>query len=53
MQVEVPQNMTSPPDAQNRIEVFSSAFEFGLPAYLNLEWVLDAVERNEWGGIWW
>lgn len=53
MQVEVRQTMDRLFDPQSRMEMICAAMEFGVPTYLNLEWVLDAVEREEWGGIWW
>jgi len=34
-------------------EILSVAFDLGLPSLFDLEWVIDSVERDEWGGLWW
>lgn len=34
-------------------EILIAAFDLGSPSLLNVEWLMDAVERGEWGGLWW
>jgi hypothetical protein len=31
----------------------SNCFELGLPSLLNMEWLIDRTERDEWSGLWW
>ena len=42
-----------PPAKMDWQEALSVAFEFGLPAPFNFEWLIDAAERGEWSGLWW
>lgn len=28
-------------------------FEWDVPHYLNVEWMLDRAEQGEWSGLWW
>ncbi|WP_306113731.1 MULTISPECIES: hypothetical protein [unclassified Roseovarius] len=40
-------------DGRARLEMICAAFESGVPSFFNLENCLDAIERGEWGGLWW
>ncbi len=42
-----------PLETAERFELICGVFEFGAPQSLSLEWLLDKVEADEWGGIWW
>ena len=41
------------PADRSRIDLICSVFEGGFPSFLSLENCLDAIERDEWSGIWW
>lgn len=40
-------------DGTNRWALLTEVFDLAAPMSLNLEWVLDAVERETWSGLWW
>ncbi|MEO3416640.1 hypothetical protein AAFO92_18475 [Roseovarius sp. CAU 1744] len=38
---------------RSRAALICAAFESAIPSFFSLEHCLDAVERNEWSGLWW
>ncbi|MEM1388507.1 MAG: hypothetical protein AAF748_11670 [Pseudomonadota bacterium] len=34
-------------------EAISASIGFGFAGSFSLDWILDRVEREEWGGLWW
>jgi hypothetical protein len=34
-------------------ETLKTAFDMGVPSLLDLDWLIDRIEHDEWGGLWW
>lgn len=53
MQLVMSEMQTHQADRHFRGEALLTSFDLGFTSFFTLEWLLDRVERDEWGGLWW